>query len=123
MVPEADSAERPHARAVAAFVTKYYGSGGTAQALSEPLHTVVTRARFGLVTVDLVGEPWALVDIGLRMLSPRELARAQGFGDSFQLVGTQSEQIARIGNSVPPDLAAAVIRANAGPAKSMSEVA
>ncbi len=53
-----------------------------------------------------------LVDIGMRMLSPRELSNCQGFRRDYVLLGTQGEQIARVGNSVPPQLAAAVIGAN-----------
>lgn len=99
-----------HVGLVAAFLVKYYGQG-TAQSLGEPLHTIVSKARFGLVTVEIDGESYALIDIGLRMLSPRELARCQGFPDSFQLVGTQAEQVARVGNSVSPPLARAVVSA------------
>jgi DNA (cytosine-5)-methyltransferase 1 len=98
--------------AVAAFLVKYYGSGGQWQALTEPLHTIVAKARFGLVTVPIAGEEYALVDIGMRMLVPRELARAQGFGDDYHLTGTVEEQTGRIGNSVCPDVAAALVGAN-----------
>jgi DNA (cytosine-5)-methyltransferase 1 len=100
-----------HVGLVAAFCIKYYGQG-TGQPLSEPLHTVVSKARFGLVTIDLDGETYALVDIGLRMLTPRELARCQGFDEGYQLTGTQAEQTARIGNSVSPPMAEAIVRAN-----------
>jgi DNA (cytosine-5)-methyltransferase 1 len=48
--------------------------------LEEPLHTVTTKDRFGLVMVH--GEPYAIVDIGMRMLTPRELYRAQGFPET-----------------------------------------
>lgn len=41
-----------------------------------------------------------------------ELARCQGFPDSYVLTGTQSNQVARIGNSVPPQVVEALIRAN-----------
>lgn len=41
-----------------------------------------------------------------------EIARAMGFPDSFILTGTETEQVARIGNAVPPHLAAAVVAAN-----------
>ena len=64
------------------------------------------------MTVRIDGETYAIVDIGLRMLTPRELARAQGFTDDFQLVGTQTDQVARIGNSVCPPLARALVAAN-----------
>ena len=66
----------------------------------------------GLVTVEIEGETWAVVDIRLRMLTPRELARCQGFDDSFRLEGTQAQQDARIGNSVSPPMARAVVAAN-----------
>ncbi|RYE75653.1 MAG: hypothetical protein EOO74_09725 [Myxococcales bacterium] len=100
-----------HLGLVAAFLIKYYGQG-TGQAISEPLHTIVTKARFGVVTVTIDGEEYAIADIGLRMLSPRELARCQGFGDDFVLVGSQADQVARIGNSVSPPMAHAVVAAN-----------
>ena len=51
-----------------------------------------------------------VTDIGLRMLQPRELARAQGFGDEYVLEGTKTSQIARIGNSVPPPVVEAIVR-------------
>ncbi len=102
-----------HLGLVAAFLVKYYSNGGQWQGLDEPLATVVSKARFGLVTVMLGGEEYAVVDIGMRMLQPRELARAQGFPDSYILTGTKTEQIARIGNSVCPDVAKAIIEANA----------
>ena len=96
---------------VAAFLTKYYSSGSTAQSLREPLHTIVSKARFGLVTVHVGGNPYAITDIRMRMLTARELARGQGFPDSYQLVGTTAEQIARVGNSVCPDVARALVAA------------
>jgi DNA (cytosine-5)-methyltransferase 1 len=99
---------------VAAFLTTYYQQGGTANRVDAPMPAVVTRARHGLVTVELEGETFVLADIGLRMLQPRELARAQGFPDSYLLEGSKAEQIARIGNSVVPQVAEAIVRANAG---------
>ena len=53
-----------------------------------------------------------IVDIGMRMLTPRELARAQGFPDTYLLTGTKTSQVARIGNSVCPHVAAAIVKAN-----------
>jgi DNA (cytosine-5)-methyltransferase 1 len=98
---------------VASFLTTYYGQG-TGQSLDDPMRTVVTKDRFGLVTVVVDGQTYAVVDIGLRMLTPRELARAQGFDDTFQLIGTQTDQVARVGNSVCPPLARAIVAANLG---------
>jgi DNA (cytosine-5)-methyltransferase 1 len=99
---------------VAAFLTQYYGTGGQHSRVDAPMPAVVTRARHGLVTVEIDGVDYAIADIGLRMLEPRELARAQGFPDSYVLEGTKAEQIARIGNSVVPQVAAAIVRANLG---------
>lgn len=62
-----------------------------------------------IVVVD--GCEYLLTDLGLRMLEPRELARAQGFPDSYQLTGTKAQQIAGIGNSVCPPVAEALVRA------------
>ncbi|AIO33077.1 C-5 cytosine-specific DNA methylase family protein [Burkholderia cenocepacia] len=106
-----------HHAEVRAFLIKYYGEGGQWQDAREPMHTIPTRDRIGLVTIR--GEDYAIVDIGMRMLTPRELARAQGFPDSYVLGPvvngkplSKSAQVRMIGNSVCPDVAAALIRAN-----------
>ncbi len=95
---------------VAAFLSKYYGQGGTSQSMTDPLHTVTGCARFALVTVPIDGETYAITDIGMRMLTPRELARGQGFAEDYVLTGNQAEQVERIGNSVCPAVAAALVR-------------
>jgi DNA (cytosine-5)-methyltransferase 1 len=104
-----------HAALVAAFLLKFYSSGGQWSSLDEPMHTIVSKARMGLVTVDIEGDAYALVDIGMRMLQPRELLNAQ-FGPEvaagYHLTGTKSQQIGRIGNSVPPLVVEALLRAN-----------
>lgn len=103
------------ARKVAAFILKYYGEGSQWSDPRDPLHTIVTKARMGLVTVDLDGEPWAVVDIRFRMLKPRELANAQGFDADYDLLQDQltlADQIEKIGNSVCPQIPAAMVRAN-----------
>lgn len=97
---------------VAAFLTKYYGVGSYAQAVDSPLHTIRAKACFGLVTVFVDGVTYAITDIRMRMIKPRELARCQGFDEDYVLVGSKQDQIARIGNSVPPPLARAVVAAN-----------
>lgn len=101
-----------HFGLVAAFLTTYYRSGGTANGVGAPMPAVVTKARHGLVTVEIDGHSYALGDIRLRMLRPAELARAQGFTKEYVLTGTQTQQIGRIGNSVCPPVAAALVRAN-----------
>ncbi len=105
-----------HLAEVRAFLLKYYGQG-TGQRIDRPAGTVTTRDRFGLVTVH--GVDYAIVDIGMRMLTPRELFRAQGFPDSYvvdpQFNGkplTKTAQIKMVGNSVCPPIATALVRAN-----------
>ena len=97
---------------VAAFLCKYYGADGQVQSLDRPIDTITCKHRFGLVTANINGEPWQVVDIGMRMLEPRELARAQGFPDSYVLEGSKADQIAGIGNSVVPQVMAALVRVN-----------
>lgn len=108
-----------HFAEVRAFLVKYYG-GGVGADLNDPLHTVTTRDRFGLVTVN--GVDYQIVDIGMRMLSARELFRAQGFPDSYVIAPvvngkplTKTAQVRMCGNSVCPPIAAAMVRANYHP--------
>src|ERR1035438_9475357 len=90
-----------HAALVYAFMVKYFGTAIGAN-LFEPSPTQTGKDRFGLVFVVIAGEPWIIVDIGMRMLIPRELATAQGFARTYFLPGSKSSQVARIGNSVSP---------------------
>lgn len=110
------SAQGTHHAEVRALLLKYYGTDQDPQ-LSEPLHTVTTKDRFGLVTV--AGELYAIADIGMRMLQPRELYRAQGFPDSYVIdrgadgrVLPKHAQVRMCGNSVCPPLARAMVAAN-----------
>lgn len=112
------TAHGTHAAEVRAFLLKYYGAEQDPR-LQEPLHTATTKARFGLVTVTIGGEPYVIVDIGMRMLTPRELFRAQGFPDSYIIDRTadgapisKTDQVRMCGNSVCPDVAEALVRAN-----------
>lgn len=106
-----------HAAAVAAFLVKYYGQG-VGQVMSDPMHTMPTKDRFGLVTVTIAGEQYAIVDIGMRMLQPHELAAAQGFPDHYEFAQVNGkpvpkyQQVRLIGNSVCPPLAKAIVEAN-----------
>lgn len=95
---------------VVAWIERYYSSGGHSASLQLPLPTITTVDRMALVVARI--RELGIVDIGMRMLQPRELARAQGFPDDYILTGTQREQVGRIGNSVSPYPAAAVIRSN-----------
>lgn len=111
----------------AAFLVKYYGEGGQHQAVDRPLDVVTTKARYAVVTVTIDAVTYVIVDIGLRMLKPRELARAQGFPEGYVLDPivrkfvrgkwveqrlTIAEQISAIGNSVCPPMARALVAAN-----------
>jgi site-specific DNA-cytosine methylase len=64
---------------VTAFLVKYFGTNVSGRPLDAPVDTLTTKERFGLVTVTIAGEEYAIVDIGMRMLTPRELFRCQGF--------------------------------------------
>jgi DNA (cytosine-5)-methyltransferase 1 len=106
---------------IAAFLTKYYGTGGQWAAASDPMHTVSTRDRMGLVTVEIDGTTFVIVDIGMRMLNPRERFRAQGFPDSYIIDRrpdgspiSQTVQGRCCGNSVNPQIAEALVAANCG---------
>ena len=61
--------------------------------------------------------------LALPVLALPAVARAQGFPDSYALTGTKAQQIGRIGNSVSPAPAAALVRANMAPAKVRRAVA
>lgn len=149
-------------RLVSAYLVKYYGEGGQWQGCDEPMHTVPTKDRMGLIqcvqvpadtlapelrarakaVADFLHEylpehfpepadmvllnGYVLADITLRMLVPRELARAQGFLDSYIIDRglfettpgsgqfewrpiTKTDQVKLIGNSVCPDMAEAEV--------------
>ena len=105
-----------HFGEVRAFLIKYYGQG-TGQDIKAPLDTVTAQDRFGLVTIN--GTDYQIVDIGLRMLEPRELYGCQGFPDDYIIdhdytgkTYPRSEQVRRCGNAVCPPIPAALVRAN-----------
>ena len=105
-----------HFGEVRAFLIKYSGDA-TGQDIEKPLDTVTTKDRFGLVTIN--GVDYQIVDIGLRMLEPRELYGCQGFPDDYIIdhdytgkTYPRSEQVRRCGNAVCPPIPAALVRAN-----------
>ena len=82
-----------------------------------------------LVTLDIAGTRYVIADIGMRMLTPRELFTAQGFPRDYVIEGvwaqdsdggwdwrafTKHTQVSCVGNSVCPPVAAAVVKANCG---------
>ena len=93
-----------HFGEVRAFLIKYYGQG-------------TGQDRFGLVTIE--GVDYQIVDIGLRMLEPKELYGCQGFPEDYIIdhdytgkTYPRSEQVRRCGNAVCPPIPAALVRAN-----------
>ncbi|EJI6538644.1 TPA: DNA cytosine methyltransferase [Salmonella enterica] len=95
-----DEYDEQRAQLVLAFLRKYCGEDCT-----------------GLVTID--GVVYRIVDIGMRMLQPRELYRAQGFPDWYAIEHdfrgvkyAKDKQVARCGNAVPPQFAEVLVRAN-----------
>ncbi len=105
-----------HFGEVRAFLIKYYGQG-TGQDIKNPLDTVTAQDRFGLVTIN--GTDYQIVDIGLRMLEPKELYGCQGFPDDYIIdhdytgkTYPRSEQVRRCGNAVCPPIPDALVRAN-----------
>ncbi len=122
------SAGGTHFAEVRAFLIKYFGTDGDPR-IDDPLHTVTTKDRFGLVTIH--GEDWQIVDIGMRMLTPRELYRAQGFPDDYiidrivvmeeteegnwvttEKILSKAAQVRMCGNSVSPVMSRALVAAN-----------
>lgn len=86
------------------------------------------------VTLEICGSSYVVIDIGMRMLTPRELFRAQGFPDDYVIEGVwdvgsgwdnlghnggprfvpfaKDVQVSCCGNSVCPPIAAAIVGAN-----------
>ncbi|MDX0330455.1 C-5 cytosine-specific DNA methylase [Sinorhizobium meliloti] len=80
------------------------------------------------VSVEIAGETFVIVDIGMRMLTPRELFNAQGFPSDYVIDGawnyqadgagpvwrefSKSVQVCCVGNSVSPAVACALVSAN-----------
>ena len=105
-----------HFGEVRAFLIKYYGRG-TGQDIKKPLDTVTARDRFGIVSIK--GVDYQIVDIGLRMLEPKELYGCQGFPEDYIIdidytgkAYPRAEQVRRCGNAVCPPIPAALVRAN-----------
>lgn len=104
---------------VAAFLVKYYGTGANVPSVTDPVDTVTTKDRLALVTVVIKGTPYVIVDIGLRMLKPHELYRAQGFPAGYIIDRTAngtllstSAAVRMVGNSVSPPPLRALAEAN-----------
>ena len=102
----------------ASFLISYYGTDNVS-GVDQPMPTATTRDRLALVTVWVAGEPYVIVDICLRMLTPRELYLCQGFPPNYIIDRghdgrkfTKTAQVRMVGNSVSPGPAKALIEAN-----------
>lgn len=112
------SAGGSHANLILAFLQRYYGRGGQDQDVADPLTALTSKARHGLVTVNVNGVEHYIDDIGMRMLEPEEGAAAHGFapgcldheitvfdrrkGRMVTRRLTKTEKYHLVGNSVPP---------------------
>jgi DNA (cytosine-5)-methyltransferase 1 len=117
-----------HASLVQSFLVAYYGNEKDGGSLFDPMRTVTSKDRYGLVTIH--GMEYIIADIAMRMLAPRELYRAQGFPDSYKIdieyngkPLTKTAQVRMVGNSVCPQVAAAIITANIGALPVVPEIA
>ena len=121
VIPHLSTCTSDKSDLVAAFLSVYYGNEKDGQSLNDPARTITSKAKFGLVTVK--GVDYKIIDIGFRMLQPRELFRAQGFGDDYiidkgidehgkKINLTKEAQTRMVGNSVCPPLAQALVMAN-----------
>lgn len=128
---------------VVAFIARHYGGNGTAGASpSAPLHTITCADHHALVTATIgtqADQPTNVRDflatycpppapdlfggrprptitaLGMRLLTPRELFRCQGFEDTYDITAPSvSAAVRLVGNSVSPPVAAALVRANLG---------
>lgn len=104
---------------VAAFLDKYYSHEKNGAPVTAPMHTVTGKDKMSLVTVRIDGEEYVITDIGMRMLQPRELFNAQGFPRDYIIDPlyngkplSKSAQVRMCGNSVCPQVAAALVKAN-----------
>ncbi len=97
---------KPDISLVEPFIVKYFGTG-TASSINNPLDTITTKDRFGLVEIFKKTQG---LDIRLRMLQPHELAAAQSFPMNYQFAGNKGEIVKQIGNAVPGEIAKALCR-------------
>lgn len=114
----------------AAFLMRYHATGGQWSDMRDPITTITTHDRLALVTVWLKGEPWVIVDITLRMLTPRELYNAQDFPPTYIIDRTSSgklltktAQVHMCGNSVSPLPMRRLIAANYAERQAMEQAA
>lgn len=110
--PLAAPTSKSHAHLILGFLQHYFGSGKQDDDLREPLGALTSKARYGLVEVNVRGRTFVIDDIGTRMLEPEEGAAAHGFApgslpneitiDGVTRTLTKTQKYHLVGNSVPP---------------------
>ena len=112
-----------HFAVIRTKVEKYYKNGnfGNWNEVRKLLnkHCGYSLAEDEILLLEIAEDWYFISDVGMRMLEPRELYRAQGFPDDYiierDFTGreySRKEQVARCGNAVPPPFAEALVRAN-----------
>lgn len=123
-----------HHMLIQPFLARYNGGNNRVHKISEPVPTLDTSNRYGIVEPFIteyygngdahkIGIPlptittkdrFALcgvtdgIELGFRMLQPTELAAATGFPADYKFTGTKVEVVKQIGNAVPPNFAKAM---------------
>lgn len=91
------------------LLVPYYGSADGAQRVADPIGTLTTRDRYGLLTpadLDLLAAEFNIDDVLFRMLTPEEIGRCMGFPDDYIVLATTREaKIDLYGNAVTPTVA------------------
>jgi DNA (cytosine-5)-methyltransferase 1 len=82
-------------------------NGGVIRGSNEPINTITLKDQHMMALPVL--EDGRRIDILMRMLTPRELARAHSVPDDFVITGNKTEQTKQIGNSVPVRTARALV--------------
>jgi len=109
-----DSVERPLRTITDGTVSAKYCSTGGARSVEKPIDTITSRDRFALVTPlvhQLEDGTRVALDIGFRMLTPRELASAMSFPETYQFTGNREAIVKQIGNAVDGSMARALCEA------------
>jgi DNA (cytosine-5)-methyltransferase 1 len=104
--PTFSQTTKQHQFLAEAYLVKFYGNGGNAADIDDPLATVTAKDRFGLC-IPSIG---AVLDIRFRMLQPHELAAAMSFPKEYEFTGNREAKVKQIGNAVPLRTAAALCR-------------
>ena len=121
MAPLSTVTTKEHHAEIRTYLTKLTGKEKNLGLWNEVRQLLNDYAGYNIaddeiLILDICGIPHYISDVTMRMLEPKELAKAQGFPDDYVLQVndsySKSAQIARIGNSVCPVMAEVLVRAN-----------